>query len=63
MPMDARRIKHWHNLFLGILVMILPFSGLPYSIKSVVFFVLGFFITLFSLAGTKLESDNEKFQS
>ncbi len=57
--MDARRIKNWHNLVLGILVMILPFLGLPSSAKNVVFFILGFFITLFSLAGTKLQDDNE----
>ncbi|MEK7586948.1 MAG: hypothetical protein AAB453_03720 [Patescibacteria group bacterium] len=57
--MDARRIKNWHNLILGILVMILPFSGLPSSAKNVVFFILGFFITLFSLAGTKLQNNNE----
>lgn len=42
--------KNWNNFFLGLVVAILPFLGLPISIKNIVFLVAGLLIAFFSLA-------------
>lgn len=42
--------KNWNNFYLGLVVAVLPFIGVPASIKQVLFLVLGLLIALFSLA-------------
>lgn len=48
--MINREIKNWNNFYLGLVVAILPFIGIPLVIKDILFLALGLLIALFSLA-------------
>lgn len=48
--MHNKIAKNWNNFFLGLLVAIVPFIGIPFSIKQIILLVLGLLIALFSLA-------------
>ncbi len=48
--MINKEIKNWNNFFLGLLVAVLPFLGLPLFVKNVIFIILGLLIAVFSLA-------------
>lgn len=50
--------KNWNNFFLGLLVAILPFIGIPFSVKKIIFLILGLLIALFSLARLSHEASN-----
>lgn len=45
--------KNWNNFYLGLVVAVLPFIGIPLAIKQVLFLVFGLLIALFSLARLK----------
>jgi hypothetical protein len=42
--------KNWNNFFLGLVVAVFPFVGVPLLFKQIVLLVLGLLIALFSLA-------------
>ena len=48
--MDNRADKNWNNFFLGLVVVVWPWLGLPASWKSVGLVILGVLIMLFALA-------------
>ena len=55
--MTKLEAKNWNNFYLGLVVAILPFVGIPLTIKQILFLVLGLLIALFSLARLGRRSD------
>ena len=56
--MKRRTWAHTNNALLGLLVVVLPFLGLPESIKTILFVIFGLLIILFSLAGGVNQPDH-----
>jgi TRAP-type C4-dicarboxylate transport system permease small subunit len=48
--MQNEKDKNWNNFFLGLLVVIVPWLGLPQGLINVLLVVFGLLIALFSLA-------------
>ncbi len=48
--MINKEAKNWNNFFLGLLVAIIPFIGIPLSAKKITLLIIGLLIALFSLA-------------
>ena len=51
--MDHKRHSHWTNFFLGLLVIIVPLSGLPLGLKNIVLVILGALIALVAMAANR----------
>jgi hypothetical protein len=47
--MENKVWRNWNNFFLGLVVALLPWLGVPQVIKNVAFLIIGLLITLFSL--------------
>jgi hypothetical protein len=48
--MENQQYKNWNNFFLGLVVVVVPWLGLPLGLKKIIFVILGLLIALFSLA-------------
>ena len=48
--MINREHKNWNNFWLGLVVVVLPFLGLPLGFKKIVLALAGLLVMLFSLA-------------
>ncbi len=48
--MENQQYKNWNNFFLGLVVVIVPWLGLPLGFKKIIFVIVGLLIALFSLA-------------
>jgi len=51
--MQNEKYKNWNNFFLGLLVVVVPWLGLPQGLINILLVVFGLLIALFSLARIK----------
>lgn len=51
--MEYRLSKNWANFFLGLIIALFPFLGLPSSVKDPALAVLGILIALVTLANNR----------
>lgn len=51
--MRNNEVKNWNNFFLGLLIVLLPFLGLPGWLKEILFVAFGLLVMLFSLANLR----------
>ena len=52
--------KNWTNATIGIILIILPFLGLPQAIKTILFVILGVLVLLFALARMQNVANSSK---
>ncbi len=57
--MHNREAKNWNNFSLGLVIMILPFLGLPLTWKNILFVIIGLLVCLFSLANVRRRPDDQ----
>ena len=55
--MVNKEAKNWNNFFLGLVVAVLPFLGLPGGFKKWLFLLAGILIALFSFARLERKKD------
>jgi Flp pilus assembly protein TadB len=48
--MENREAKNWNSFFLGVVIALLPWLGLPLLIKNIGLTLAGILVILFSLA-------------
>lgn len=51
--MQNEKYKNWNNFSLGLLVVVVPWLGLPQGLINILLVVFGLLIALFSLARVK----------
>ena len=59
--MQNERYKNWNNFFLGLVVVVVPWLGLPLGFKKVILVIVGLLVALFSLA--RVQKHESKAQS